>query len=375
MSQDDARPQAGRRSTRQPRARRVSRRAALGAALAAPLASPLLTGCGSAQASPRRLRIGHLSNLTHGVALAGIARGTFARHLSGTRIEREVFDNGPAVVRALLAGALDIAYLGPNPAITAWVRTKGRGVRLVAGGAQNGAALVARPDIASLDALRGHAVSTPQSGGTQDVALKTLLAAHGVPTGAGARDVETLWMGNAQTLDQFRQGRLAASYQAEPWVSRLVVEAGAHVLVDERDSWPSRHFATTSVLASQDVLERAPEQVERLLGAHVETVQWLREHREEAATLLDAEIAALRGAKLKPAVMTRAMANVEFSWDPMVENIEQVAEHTWRTGGIDPRPDLRGLADLAPLNRVLAARSLPAVAGASALAAHPTERG
>ena len=45
-------------------------------------------------------------------------------------------------------------------------------------------------------------------------------------------------------------------------------------------------------------------------------------------------------------------------------NIAQVAEHTWRTGGIDVRPDLRGLADLDPLRQVLAARALPAITDA-----------
>lgn len=337
------------------------RRAVLGAALAAPLLPSALSACGSATASPQRLRLGYFANLTHGVAIAGVARGTFARHLAGPRVEPQIFDNGPAAVQVMLAGALDIAYLGPNPAITAWVRTKGAGVRLVAGAAQNGAALVARAGVTSLEDLRGRSVSAPQIGGTQDVALKTLLQRNGLATGAGSDEVEVLWMANSQTLDQFRQGQLDASYQAEPWVSRLLVEAKAHVLVDERTQWPGRRFATTSVLVSQDYLERCPEQVERFLAAHVESTQWLREHRSEAGRAINGEIRRLSGKKLEQRVIDRAMGQVVFDWDPMVANIATVAQHTHATGGIDVQPDLRTMADLAPLNRVLAARGLPPV--------------
>ncbi|WP_338127047.1 ABC transporter substrate-binding protein [Dermacoccus nishinomiyaensis] len=346
------------------RSPQIGRRTLLGAGLAAPFMTPALSGCGAAEASPHRLRLGHFSNLTHGVALAGMARGTFARHLGSTAIERQVFDNGPAAVQAMLAGAIDVAYLGPNPAITAWVRTKGAGVRLLAGAAENGAALVARPGVKKIDDLRGCSVSTPQIGGTQDVALKTLLAEHHLTTGPGADEVETVWMANSQTLDQFRQGRLDASYQAEPWVSRLVVEAGAHVLVDERTQWPDHRFVTTCLLVTQEYLERAPAQVEQLLAAHVETVEWINSHRGAASVLLNAEIGKLSGKKLKRSVAERAMDNVQFSWDPLMANIAQVAEHTWRTDGIDVRPDLRGLADLDPLRQVLAARALPAITDA-----------
>lgn len=336
----------------------VSRRTLLTAAAGLPLAAPALSACGSAAASPRTLRLGYFANLTHGVAMAGMARGTFAKSLPGVRIEPQIFPNGPAAVQAVLAGALDIAYLGPNPAITAWVRTKGQGVRLIAGGAENGAALVARPGIDTLDDLRGHSVSTPQIGGTQDVAIKMLLKEKGIATGAGDDQVEVLWMANSQTLDQFKQNRLDASYQAEPWVSRLVVEAGAHVLVDEKTLWPDARFATTSVIASQEYLDQFPEHVEQLIGAHVDTVRWIDSNRSAASKVLNAELKRLSGKKLKKPVMQRAMKNVVFSWDPMMSNVAKVAEHTWATGGINVQPDLHGMADLAPLNRALHARGL-----------------
>lgn len=347
-----------------PRGAAVSRRAVLVAAAAAPFAVPALSACDSAGASSRTLRLGYFANVTHAPAMAGVARGTFARHLGGTTIAPQVFTNGPAAVQALLAGALDIAYLGPNPAITALVRTKGKGVRLIAGACENGAALVARPGIDTVQQLAGRTASTPQLGGTQDVALKQLLRDEHLRVGSGKHEVEVLWMDNAQTLDQFKQGRLDASYQAEPWVSRLVLEAGAHVLVDEKTRWPTHRFATTTILATQDYLDEYRDKVERFLAGHIESIQWLRTHAEACAPLLNSEIRRLTGKKLKKPVMKRALKNVEVSWDPLMSNVAQVAQHTWATGGIDVEPDLHGLVDVAPLNRALGARGLPKVSDA-----------
>lgn len=338
-----------------------SRRTLLAAAAAVPLGGSLLSACVTAGASPRALRLGYFANVTHGAAVVALAKGTLAQRMPGVRIEPQVFANGPSAAQAVLAGALDVAYLGPTPAITAWVRTKGRGIRLIAGGAENGAALVARAGIRTIADLRGRSVSTPQLGGTQDVALKTLLRRNGIAPGADADEVEVLWMANSQTLDQFRQHRLDASYQAEPWISRLVEEAGAHVLVDERSQWPGGRFATTSIVVSQEYLERCPEQVEAFLGAHVDTVRWISADRTAAGTVINSEIKRLTGKKLTKPVMERAMNNVVFSWDPMMANIAQVAENARETGGITTEPDLHGMADLEPLNRVLDERDLQRV--------------
>lgn len=342
---------------------RPTRRAVVAAALGAPWLAPMLTGCATSSAANAPVRLGYFANVTHAVPVAAMARGAFASRLGGRGVDPQIFSSGPTAVQAMLAGALDIAYLGPSPAITAWVRTKGRGVRLLSGAAQNGAALVARRGLDSVGALRGRSVSTPQLGGTQDVALKHLLADHHLRVGAGRNDVDVLWMAGSETLDQFRQGRLDASYQAEPWVSRLVLEGGAHVLVDESSLWPGGRFATTSVLVSTDFLRRHPDVVTSLMEAHVETIRWLTTHRTEAQTLLSSEIARLTGKRLKDAVMTRALDAVHFSWDPMLDNLDEIARRTWHLGEIDVRPDLSGFADLDPLDTALRRAGLETVHG------------
>ena len=341
-----------------------SRRAVICGALGAALATPTLSGCGTASASPRSLRLGYFANLTHAPALIGESEGLFRRHLGSTKVESQVFGAGPQAVQAMLAGALDVAYLGPSPAITSWVRTHGQGVRLIAGAAAGGAALVARSNITSVAQLAGATVATPQLGGTQDVALRVLLRDSGLKVGGGTDEVNVIWMANSQTFDQFRQGRLDAAYLPEPWVSRLVVEAGASVLVDERTRWPGGHFATTSVLVSQEYAQRCAEQMRAFMDAHVEAISWLHDHGEDAAATLNSTIRKLSGKKLKPKVIRRSLKELTFTADPLASTLSQVASDTYDVGALNVRPDLAGFLDLTDVNASLRAKDLPSVSDA-----------
>lgn len=333
-----------------------SRRAVICAALGAPLLAPTMSACTSASASSSRLRLGYFANLTHAPALIGMRRGLFAKHLASTAVEPQVFTSGPLAVQAMLAGALDIAYLGPAPAVTAWVRTKGQGVRVIAGATGGGAALVVRPDIETLDQLRGKTIATPQLGGTQDVALKVLLRKHNIPISGGANGVNVVWMANSQTFDQFRQGRIDGAYLPEPWVSRLVVEAGARELVDEATQWPGGKFPTTTVLVSQEYERRFPQHVRSFLTGHLDALAWLDEAGAGAAKELNAEIKQLTGKKLKPAVVRRALESLSFSADPLANTLPRIAQDNYATGSINVRPDLPGMLDLRVLNLLRGAR-------------------
>src|SRR5919109_4821364 len=102
------------------------------------------SGAGKAGA----LRLGYFPNLTHATALAGIQKGIFAEQLgSVVELEPKAFNAGPAAVEALFSGAIDAAYIGPNPAINAFIRSKGEAIRIVSGATSGGAFLVARPGI------------------------------------------------------------------------------------------------------------------------------------------------------------------------------------------------------------------------------------
>ena len=270
--------------------RRRMSAALLAALVAGPVVGPVVGGCGGASGEPV-LRLGYFPNITHAAALVGVRDGSFARELGATKLETFTFNAGPAAIEALLSGSLDASYIGPNPAINAFVRSRGEAVRIVAGATSGGAFLVVRPDITSPADLRGQQLASPQLGGTQDVALRTWLASQGLATDtAGGGDVSVVPQENAQTLERFRDGALAGAWVPEPWASRLVIEGGGKVLVDERELWPGKQYTTTVLLVRREFLERHPDRVDALVRGHVEATKWLTANLEEARKQVNAEI-------------------------------------------------------------------------------------
>src|ERR1044072_351258 len=121
------------------------------AALAATALTALVAACGSS-ASPsgaaKELRLGYFPNITHATALVGVEKGFYAKHL-GVPVKTSTFNAGPAAIEAVFSGAVDATYIGPNPAINAWEKSKGKAINIVAGAASGGVYLVVKPGINS----------------------------------------------------------------------------------------------------------------------------------------------------------------------------------------------------------------------------------
>ena len=102
------------------------------------------------------LRLGYFPNLTHAPAIVGVEGGYFARRLDGVDLQLKTFNSGTEMIEALFSGAIDGGFVGPNPAITAYARSQGQAVRIVAGTTSGGAALVVRGTITSPADLKGR---------------------------------------------------------------------------------------------------------------------------------------------------------------------------------------------------------------------------
>ena len=212
----------------------------------------------------------------------GVNQGFIAKDLGGTKLSTQVFNAGPAAIEALNAGAIDATYIGPNPAINSFVKSQGESVSIIAGAAAGGAQLVVQPEITSAADLKGKTLSTPQLGGTQDVALRAWLRPQGYKTNTdGSGDVAINPTENAQTLKLFQDGKLDGAWLPEPWASRLVLQAGAKVLVDEKDLWDGSltgkpgEFPTTILIVNKKFAADHPDTVKALLKGHAESVDWL----------------------------------------------------------------------------------------------------
>jgi NitT/TauT family transport system substrate-binding protein len=305
------------------------------------------------------LRVGYFPNITHAQALIGLARGDFEEALGPqVRIEAIQFNAGPSVIEALFAGEIDLSYIGPNPAINGYVQSEGEALRIIAGATSGGAAFVVRPEagIQTPSDLHGRKLATPQLGNTQDVALRNYLIANGLDTVERGGDVEIVPTENSQILTLFRLGQIDGAWVPEPWASRLIVEGGGELFLDERDLWPQGDFVTAHIIASPALLQQHPELVRNWLTAHVEVTEWAEAHPEEAQELLNAEIERLTGKRLEPRVLVDAWSRLRPTWDPISTSLLASAEAAYHAGFLKEEPDLSGIYDLTFLNDVLRAK-------------------
>ncbi|WP_374208976.1 ABC transporter substrate-binding protein [Microbacterium sp. CIAB417] len=323
----------------------------------------MLAGCASAaegsgtqEGSVDEVRLGYFANVTHAPALVGVEQGLFEDALGeDVNLSTEIFNAGPAAIEALSAGAIDATYIGPNPSINTFIQSGGQSARIIAGATSGGAALVVRDGIESVADLEGTNLASPQLGNTQDVALRSWLADEGFETStSGGGDVTITPTENAQTLTLFQKGELDGAWLPEPWVSRLVVDAGAHVLVDEAELWEDGAFPTTVLLVRAEFAEEHPDVVEQLLEGHIASVAWLDENAAEAPDVINAALTDATGKGLSDEVLARALENVTFTVDPHAETFTTLVENglaagTQKEGSID------GLFDLTALNALLEA--------------------
>ena len=299
------------------------------------------------------LRLGYFPNVTHASALVGVESGIFEEALGDTPLRTTTFNAGPAAVEALFSDAIDATYIGPNPAINAFVRSKGEAIRIVSGATSGGAFLVAKPEIDDAADLKGKKVASPQLGGTQDVALRWWLKDHGLSTDPqGGGDVSIVPQENAQTLETFKTGEIVAAWVPEPWATRLVQEGGGRILVDERTLWPGGRFVTTHLIVRTAFLEEHPDVVRKLLQGQVEANAFLAEDPQKAQDLVNRGIGEITGKPLKPEVIRAAWSNLEFTNDPIESSLRTAADHAEAVGLLE-EVDLDGIYDLRLLRQVL----------------------
>lgn len=295
------------------------------------------------------VRLGYFANLTHAQAVLGVASGDFARAIAPANLKTQVFNAGPSLIEALLAGQIDVGYVGPGPALNAQARTRGRGIRVIAAGAANGVLIVARDGsgIKSLDDLRSKPLATPQHGNTQDISAR-----HYLRSVLHRADQNILPIPNSEQVGMMARGQIDASWAPEPWGSLLVSEAGAHVIAEEKDLWPQKEFTLTVIVTSPEFLAAHPDAVEKLLRVHETWTKRLADEPGRYVPQLDSALFALTGKRLPPGVLQAALGRVKFTDEPLEQTFRTYADWSAELGLTTQSPDLTGLIDTSILREV-----------------------
>jgi NitT/TauT family transport system substrate-binding protein len=352
-------------------------RRALSAAAAAAAVTVLAAGCGSSASSgssgsggssssgsdPVTLRLGFLENITHASALVGVKQGFFTKDLGkNVTLKLYPFSTGTEEATALLAGQLDAAYVGPNPAIKAWQTSGGKLISVISGAASGGAQLIVKKGITSAAQLKGQKLATPSLGNTQDVALRFWLKKKGLTTSqTGGGDVPiTPITPNSDAVLAFQSGKIAGGWEPAPYDAEMLADGG-HSLVNEASLWPKGQFVTTEIVATQAFISAHPSVISGLLQGQIDANNYISSNQSAAEAAANAELEKLAGKDLKPAILAAAFKEVTFTNDPIASSTVTDAQHAVTVGLLTPVKNLSGIFNLGPLNKLLQAAGQPQV--------------
>lgn len=317
----------------------LNRRTALiGVLLAAALAA-------TPAAAQTTLRIGHFPNITHVQALVAHnmsrqGKGWFEQRLGpGVRIEWYVYNAGPSAIEAIFAKSIDLTYVGPNPAINAYAKSRGQEVRIVAGAVNGGSALVVQGDSTMKTAadFRGKKIATPQFGNTQDVAARAWLKAGGLKITQSGGDAQVVPTANPDQLGLFKQKQLDAVWTVEPWVSRLEREAGGKILVDDREA------ITTVLVTRVDLLATQKDLVRKFVAAHRALTDWIVQNPEQAQHMVREELDAEMRAKFPAELVAGAWPRIVATADISAEALQKFVTSAQSAGFLRGAPDMAQL--------------------------------
>ncbi len=277
----------------------------------------VLAGCaktGDAGGKPV-VRVGFLPNVTQAVPLVGFSRErkTFEKAMPSVSVEPKVFNAGPGAIEAIRAGAVDMAYIGPAPAITAY--WKGQDIVILAGSVSGGSVLVARPGVGidSVADLAGKKVAVPQVGNTQDVLLRYQLALNGLRSAESGGKVTVQPIPNPDILALFQRGQLDAALVPEPWGSRMEREAGARVLLGSAEIFNEGRYPVTVLVARKDYAEQNPEIVKAFVEANRSLAEEIGRDPGAVAKLLVEETRRHTGQRVPEDDIRRALRRCQFT--------------------------------------------------------------
>jgi NitT/TauT family transport system substrate-binding protein len=291
------------------------------------------------------IRVGHFPNITHaqGLVAHNLSRqgkGWFEERLGpGFKIEWFVYNAGPSAMEAIFAQSIDLTYVGPGPALNAYTKSNGAEVRLVAGSANGGAALVVQPDqnLKAPTDFRGKKIATPQLGNTQDISCRAWLIAGGLKITQLGGDAQVLPTQNPDQLSLFKQKKIDAVWTVEPWVSRLERDSGGKILVDERD------VATTVLVSSAKFLGNQRDLVKKFAEAHAALTDWMAKNPDEAQKLIKAELLEETRSEMSADLITQSWKRIAFTAEIPRASIESFLQNSLKTGFIKTAPDLTKL--------------------------------
>ena len=276
-----------------------------------------------------KIRVAYFPNIGHAIPIVGIEKGFFEEKIGEqTKIETRIFDSGPQAIESLFANSIDVAYVGPGPAINGYLNSENNNIKILAGAASGGASFIVHPDseINSASDFAGKKIATPQIGNTQDVSLRTYLSENGLKPAEKGGSVIIYNISNPDIYTLFVKGDIDGAWVAEPWATILETELDGKRLFHEEELWPNNEFASVLLIGNVNYIEKNKETILNFLFAHHETMIWINENPQETRNVFNNFLDSYLGKPLSDDVVDVALSNIVITDDPKPNSVFSFAE-------------------------------------------------
>jgi NitT/TauT family transport system substrate-binding protein len=275
------------------------------------------------------LRVAFFPNIGHAIPVVGMEKGLFENNLgNATNIDTKLFDSGPQVIESLYAKSIDLAYVGPGPAINGFLKSENHDVVILSGAASGGASFIVHPNskINSVDDFKGKKIAAPQIGNSQDVSLRNYLFENELKPYEKGGTVVVLNIANPDIYTLFSKGDIDAAWVPEPWATSLVQDLEGKRLFHEEELWPENKFASVLLIGRQEYVIANPEIVSMWIESHQQTATWINNNPQETRIIFNEFMQKTMGQALSDGIVDEALANLEITTDSIDESIYTFAQ-------------------------------------------------
>ncbi|MGY5151843.1 MAG: ABC transporter substrate-binding protein [Candidatus Nitrosopumilus sp. bin_6a] len=276
-----------------------------------------------------KIRIAYFPNIGHAIPIVGIEKGFFEASIGNTtKIETRVFDSGPQAIESLFANSIDVAYVGPGPAINGFLNSENHNVKILAGAASGGASFIVHPlsEINTASDFAGKKIAAPQIGNTQDVSLRNYLSEHGLKPAEKGGSVIIYNIPNPDIYTLFVKGDIDGAWVAEPWATILEYELNGKRLFHEEELWTNNEFASVLLIGNTNFVEKNPTLIKNLLKSNSDTADWINQNPMETRIIFNDFLNSHLGQSLSDDVVDVALSNLVITDDPLPDSVHSFAE-------------------------------------------------
>ena len=280
---------------------------------AAVITAMTLSGCGQKQAETVTLNIGFQK---YGILPIVKARGTLETALKdqGVNVKWVEFPAGPQLLEGLNVGSVVIGESGEAPPIFAQAANANLVYVANQPAAPLAEALIVPKDspIQTIQDLKGKRVALNKGSNVHYLLVKLLEANQ-----LSLNDIDVIYLPPADGRAAFEKGAVDAWVIWDPFFAAAEQQIGARVLATGQNLVSNHQF----YLADRKFAENNPELLKTVINELNTTTQWVSQHQEDAAKLLE------KPTGLDLGILKSSIGRMSFGVAPLSDQVIQEQQY------------------------------------------------